>query len=167
MHYAQLLLTYEIIIVNNTSHKIDNLELNDTLAGLNFQENGDLSLPFPSNLKIIKANHNIVLLTPDQIAGSNGSLIDNIESYLPPCSVTKILVKLSISAPTGSFCEVRQVCNTVTLEGNLEIKTKNECKKKCVKYEKIKPIISCSDVWKTDSDFGLILGVNLNFNINV
>lgn len=165
VHYAQLLLTYEIIITNNTPHKLVNIDLNDTLAGINFEENGASSLPFPSLLEIIKANQNIVLLTPEQIATSNGSLIDSTKSYLPPCSITKILVKLSISAPKNSFCEVRQVCNTVTLEGALKIKNKDN--KKCFTLNKIKPIVAYSEIWSTESDFGFIVGLNINVNINI
>lgn len=168
LHFGQIMLTYEIIITNNTCNKISGLYLHDSLAGINFQNGGATSLPFPSSLRVVKAPGNIVLLPYADVATTNGSLIDPTQSYLDPCSVTKIIMELTISAPEDSFCEVRQVCNTVTLEGKLEEAIPyGKCNKCYIKKHTIKPIIAASEIWSTASDFGLIFGINFNFNFTV
>jgi len=167
IHYAQLLLTYEVLLINNTPYELQSIVLNDSLAGLNFENGGISALPFPASLDITKSSGNLILLTPEQIASSEGSLVDSEKSYLPPCSVTKLLINLSLFAPKNSIVEIRKVCNTITLEGILKINNKNKEGKKCLTYKKIRPIAATSDIWSTESDFGFIVGVNLNINLNV
>ncbi|ARF11072.1 hypothetical protein Hokovirus_4_46 [Hokovirus HKV1] len=168
LHYGQIMLTYEIIITNNTKNKISGLYLHDSLAGINFQNGGATSLPFPSSIRVVKAPSNIVLLPYDEVATSNGSIINSEESFLDPCSVTKIIMELTIAAPETSFCEVRQVCNTVTLEGNLEEAIPSgKCGKCYIKKHCIKPVICASEIWSTGSDLGLLFGINFNFNFTV
>lgn len=166
--FGQIMFTYEITIVNNSPHRISGLVLNDSLAGINFQNNGAVALPFPSTLRVVKAPGNIVLLPYADIAASNGNLINAEQSFLDPCSVTKIIMELTVSAPEDSFCEVRQVTNTITLEGKVEEAVPHgKCGKCIIKRHCMKPIVAASDIWKTDSDFALIFGINFNFNFTV
>jgi len=166
--FGQVMFTYEITIINNSTHRISGLVLNDSLAGINFQNNGAVALPFPSTLRVVKAPGNIVLLPYADIATSNGNLINSEQSYLEPCSVTKLILELTVSAPEDSFCEVRQVTNTITLEGKVEEAIPHgKCGKCLIKKHCMKPVVAASDIWKTDSDFGLIFGVNFNFNFTV
>lgn len=166
--FGQIIFTYEITITNNSSQRIRDLVLNDSLAGINFQNNGANALPFPSTLRVVKAPGNIVLLPYADVASSNGNLINTCESYLDPCSVTKIIMELTVSAPEDSFMEVRQVVNTVTLEGKVEETIQHEkCGKCLVKKHCMKPVIAASDIWKTESDFAMIFGINFNFNFTV
>jgi len=168
VHFGQIMFTYEITIVNNGSSRISGLVLNDSLAGINFQNGGATSLPFPSSLRVVKAPGNIVLLPYADVASTNGNLINSEQSYLDPCSVTKIIMELTVSAPEDSFCEVRQVTNTITLEGKVEEAIPHgKCGKCVIKRHCMKPVIAASDIWKTDSDFALIFGINFNFNFTV
>lgn len=168
LRFGQLMITYEVIIANNTSHKISGLRIHDSLAGINFQDGGATALPFPSTVRVVKAPGNIVLLPYTDVASSNGYLVDHHQSYLDPCSVTKLIIELTISAPQFSFCEVRQVQNTITLEGHVEQAVPHgKCGKCLIKKHCIKPIVAASEIWSTDSDFALIFGINFNFNFTV
>ena len=152
--YAQLMLTYEIVLVNKGEKDICGLNISDTLAGIAFGNNLNNIQPFVSSVVVVKAPAHIKTLSAEEIVAKKGQLVDPCESYLPPCSVTKLVVNLVLSAPTGSICEIRYVRNTVTVEGKIF---------DCNKYKKIVPLFAKSPIWQTDSDVTLLI----NFNINV
>lgn len=154
-YFSQLLLTYEIVLINKTAFKISDINIYDTLAGLTFVEN---SIPFTNSIEIVKCPGHIVLYETDEIAYRKGQLNDPDASYLPPNSVTTIVVKLAMGAPEGTICEVRYVQNSVSVEGILE---KSTCKNNKVYINKhpIVPIVEKSHIWKTKSDFTFLVGI--------
>lgn len=152
-YFSQLVLTYEIVIVNKTSNKIANISIFDSLAGITFEENGS---PYMSQVSVVKCPGNITLYEMDEIAARKGLLNNPEGSYLPPNSVTKIILKLALGAPPGGICEVRYVQNSVCFEGLLEA---SSCKgnKVIISRKPIKPITEISNIWQTDSDISFLI----------
>jgi len=148
--YAQVLMTYEITLINNSNKEISNLNIFDTLAGIVFNAGGNISAPFSSSVEVTKTPSHITAFSPTEIATRNGALVDPCASSLPPCSVSKILVQLTLGAPPNQLCEIRQVQNTITVEGNV------------CGHGRMQPIVEKSEIWKTESDIMLVVGVNFN-----
>jgi hypothetical protein len=159
--FSQLLLTYEIVIINKTNNKISDICLFDSLAGMTFENN---TMPFTSEVSVIKCPGNITLYELDEVAARKGQLNDPSLSYLPPNSVTKILLKLALGSAPGSICEIRYVQNSICLEGTLEVA---KCKGKGIILNKkpLIPLTEKSNIWQTDSDFMFIVGLNINVNL--
>lgn len=97
VHFSQIVLTYEIILINKSNNYITNLGISDTLAGLALQQ-GSIT-PFVTNMKIIGCSSHIIPATDQKIADSYGQLLNVKESCLPPNSTTKIILDLALSAP--------------------------------------------------------------------
>lgn len=152
--YAQLVLTYEIVLLNKTNSKIANISLFDSLAGITFEN------AYTSTVEIIKCPGHITLYEMEEIAARKGLLNNPDGSYLPPNSITTIVLKLAIQAPPNSMCEIRYVCNSIYLEGCIET---SACKnnKIIVNRNPINPIIEKSNIWQTDSDFIFLIGLIL------
>jgi len=149
--FSQIIATYEIVIHNNTPNTIDNLSILDTFAGEAF--NGE-SLPFSSSIEVLSCSDNLVVLEPEVIGESNGQLLSSEESSIPPCSTCKIILKLALSAPDESICEIRHVMNTICVDGYINDKQFNTITEK-------------SDIFKTESDFSFLIGINFNINIDL
>lgn len=157
-YFSQMILTYEIAIINKTNNKISNISIFDSLAGITFENN---SAPYTSLVEVIKCPGNIILYENEEIAARKGLLNNPEGSYLPPNSVTKVILKLAIGAPPDSICEIRYVQNSVCIEGYHE---NSECKGKNITIIRrpIIPISETSNIWKSDSDFTFVVGVNIN-----
>lgn len=156
VHFSQLVLTYEIVLINDSNQRINCLSINDSLAGIAFSAT---TLPFRNSINVVKAPGNIAANTSEIIA-SSGQLIDPCKSYLPPCSVTKILVNLAISAPDKSFCEIRHVQNSITVEGVTTECCANDGKVN-VTQNPIQPISENSVIWQTESDIMFLLSIDI------
>lgn len=156
--FSQLILTYEVVIINKSNNKISNISLFDSLAGITF---GTVSAPYSSTVEVVKCPGNISLYDIDDIAARNGLLNNPDGSYLPPNSVTKIVLKLVIGANPGSICEVRYVQNSISLEGSLETSSVKD-KTITITRKPIKPISEISNIWQTDTDLPfLFIGIPL------
>lgn len=147
IHFSQIILTYEIILINKSNNYITNLGISDTLAGIALQQGS--TTPFITNMQIIGCPSHIILASNQMIADTNGQLLDVNESRLPPNSTTKIILNLALSAPNDKICEIRQVQNSVCIDG-------------MVNDKKMNTIVATSPIWQTDSDFSFLIGINLN-----
>lgn len=149
--FSQLLATYEIVLHNNTSHTISNLSIMDTLAGEAFSRESE---PFESTISVVSCSENLSFLEPGDIGESGGQLLNVEESSIPPCTTCKIILKLALSAPEDSICEIRHVMNTICVDGDINGK-------------KIRTITQKSDIFKTESDIGFLVGINFNINFDI
>lgn len=146
VHFSQIVLTYEIILINKSGECINNVGISDSLAGIALQQG--TTTPFVTKLQIIGHPDHIVLASDAQIIESGGQLLNVRESFLPPFSTSKILLNLALSAPDNTICEIRQVQNSVCVDGT-------------IKGKKINTIVATSPIWKTGSDFSFLIGLNI------
>lgn len=149
VYFAQVLLTYEIILVNNCDHTLHNVSVTDTLAGISFNQ-GLYTVPFNSSLQILQCSDTLIA---NSHIDAEGQLLDVKKSYIPPHTTSKILLNVALSAPDDTIAEVRQVQNSVCVDG------KYKCKK-------IDTIVERSAIWSTESDISLLIGINFNFNFS-
>lgn len=151
MVYSQIAFDYEIVLANNTSQQICNVGVFDSLAGQIFAEDiADGALL--SRAYVVKAPEYITVLTDPNLISRRGYLNDACRSYLPPCSVSKIVVRLVLTAPADGIREVRFLRNTVTVEGRLY---------DCNKFERIEPVLAKSAPWCSEQDVMLLIGETL------
>lgn len=128
----QRLITYEIIIKNNTDCRLTELSLIDTFVGA-------FTDPQPTNLlqlslETVACSGNVVLLSQQEVLQNKGQLVNVDESYIKPCSACIIILKITLSFPEQDQCEISVINNSVVLNGVLE--------DKCYNYKQIKPIIA-------------------------
>lgn len=151
MAYSQISFDYEIVLSNNSSQEICNIAIFDTLAGVIFNEDAAdgtlLSTAF-----VIKSPEHIAVLPNPSLISRRGYLNDSCKSFLPPCSVSKIVVRLVITAPATSIRELRYLRNTVSVEGRLS---------DCNKYKKIAAVLAKSNVWCAEGESVLLIGSTL------
>jgi len=152
--FAQLVLTYEIVLVNKSEKEICNLSVFDSLAGVVFADSRSGTVPFDSTVIAISSCDSLTPFTRNEIVNRRGQLIDSANSYLPPCSTSRIILTLAMTAPENSICEIRYVQNTVSVEGRVY---------DCNKYKRIEPVMDKSAIWETDSDVTLLLGFTVTF----
>ena len=153
VQFSQLVLTYELILVNNSGNDICNLGIHDSLAAIALEESG-AGFPFFSSIEIIKCDSTIIPNGATAVIESDGQLLVREESCLPANSTCKIILKLALSAPPNNICEIRHVKNTICVDG-------------CIGDKEIKTIVEESDIWKTESDVSLLIGINVNINVDV
>lgn len=140
--WAQLILTYEIAIINRTDKEVTNLQIHDTLAGLVLE--GQVP-PYLSTLEIVKAPGYIATFTPEAIAANGGSLVDPCYSTIPVCSVTKLVLRLVISAPPDTNVDIKYILNTLTINGTL------------CGQGKLRTVVELSDLWRT-KELNILVG---------
>lgn len=148
--FSQIMLTYEIMLINKSDKEICNVSIFDTLAGIAFMDNLNGIQPFVSTVSVVKSPAYIQALTDDEIVTKKGLLNDPCNSYLPPCSVSVLVVNIALSAPQNSIAEIRYVRNTVTVEGKVHDSNK---------YKRIAPIFAKSPIWQSESDVSLLVNI--------
>jgi hypothetical protein len=93
--------TYEIVIFNRSHCKLSNLSIIDSMMG--FQGNvfgstggfgGELR-PYYTNVHVLPCSATVVPLTFEQIMENCGELVDKCNSYIPPCSVISVIVRIT------------------------------------------------------------------------
>lgn len=130
--------TFEIVLFNDTAHKIKNVSIIDSLLGLN----GDLVNPITggelrphyTNVDILSHHPTLFPLTFEQIILNGGELLDTTLSYLDPCSVTVLKVRIAGNGvlvavnptsndPTGTerFKYTSLLQNTAVIRGDVAI----------------------------------------------
>lgn len=149
--FSQMLLTYEIILINNTDNDINNLSIHDTLAGEAFNSE---TTPFESEISILSCSESLSLLDEEDIAESDGQLLNIEESSIPAHTTCKIILKLALAAPEDSICEIRHVMNSICVDGEID-------------GNRINTITEKSEIFKTESDISFLIGVNFNINFDV
>lgn len=92
--------TFEIILFNETRHKIKNISILDSLMGLSglpsaSPDTGGELRPHYTNVEIIGCHPTLVPLSFDDIIAKGGELLDKCNSYLEPCSVANIRVRIA------------------------------------------------------------------------
>ena len=91
--------TFEIILFNETNHKIKNISIIDSLMGLSgLSSTSDVSIggelrPHYTNVEITGC-HPTLVPSFDEIIANGGELLDKRSSYLKPCSVANIRIRI-------------------------------------------------------------------------
>jgi hypothetical protein len=158
-YFSQVLLTYEVILINKSCKYIHNLGVSDSLAAIAYQSGNidplpGTTSPFVSSMKIYGCPSHIRPASEQDVITSGGQLLKREKSHLPPFSTTKIVLSLALSAPDNEICEIRQVQNSVCIDGTI-------CGKR------INTIVKTSPIWTTNSDISFLIGLNININIPV
>lgn len=151
VHFSQVVLTYEIILINKSPHYVRNVGISDSLAAIALAEGS--TVPFRTEIEVVGKCDTLVPQDSDDVIKSGGQLLKRCKSYLRPCSTTKIILKLALSAPDDTVCEIRQVQNSICVDGDIECK-------------KLTSIVKTSPLWETASDISFVVGLNFNINFN-
>jgi len=145
--FLSLVLTYEIVLFNRGGCKIVDLQVHDTFAGL------ATSTVLTATLAASTTDTNLLLDTNATILSSGDFL--KCKSYLPSCSVSRILATLTIIG-TSSNVVIDELLNTITVSGEIQTSS-GECG--CYKKEQeMKPISVKSELW-ADADGVLLVFV--------
>lgn len=89
--------TFEIVIFNETCNRIKNICIIDSLMGLTIESGftgGELR-PHFTNVEITGCHPTFTPYNFDQIAANGGQLVDPSTSYLDPCEVAVLRVRLA------------------------------------------------------------------------
>ena len=90
--------TFEIVLTNNTCHKIMNVSINDSMMGFKVQTGGPVTggelRPYFTNVDVLETGSTLVPLPFNQVVLGNGELVDTASSYLAPCSITRLQVRI-------------------------------------------------------------------------
>lgn len=138
--YFSLELIYEIVLFNRGGCQVVDLQIYDTFAGLSSS---------PVLNVVISAStfdDNLILDTNSNIRSSGNFLKSG--SYLNTCSVSRILVKMTLFANRTT---VDQLLNTITVSGNIQ--STIDC---CIKKQRIEPITVKSELWSDENGVLLI-----------
>ena len=117
--------TFEIVLINQTCHKIKNISIIDSLMGLNGEPTGVTGpsggelRPHYSNVEIIGHCPTLVPLSFDDIVERGGELLDKSQSYLDPCAIANIRVRI---AGNGILNAVDPETNDQTTTGTQRFK---------------------------------------------
>lgn len=160
-------ITYEIIIKNDTCHKLVNVSITDSIFA-SFFNIGNTVNAIDRPIERVQGFDNFFILTKGKcnnlkpitfqefllnlsIPDRELSLVDHCKSSIDPCSISVLTVSLPYRSFTNFF-QLSDISNTVILEACIEKKeTKpvcpGECDFKCDdgfkhKKEKIQPIIA-------------------------
>ena len=95
--------TFEIVLTNCTCHQICDISIIDSLMGLkgkpfNDHDNNNFGgelRPYFTNVDIIGCDNCLVPLTFDRIIKHCGELLDTCRSYIEPCSIARLLVRIT------------------------------------------------------------------------
>lgn len=139
--------TFEIVLCNNSCHTVCNISVIDSLMGLKakpFDGAGDNNFggevrPYFTNVEIIGCDSTLVPLKFDQIVEKCGELLDTCQSYLEPCAVARIMVRIAgrgflnpVVPNTGTQTDsekarvVTLMQNTAIIRGNVVV---DHCRK--------------------------------------
>jgi hypothetical protein len=87
--------TFEIILTNLTCHRIMNISIKDSMMGLKQEPGVDGELrPYFTNFDVLDTNSTLTPLPFDQSVLEGGQLVDQSSSFLEPCSITRLLVRI-------------------------------------------------------------------------
>lgn len=144
-YYRKFVMSYEITLINESCLKITNIGIQDTLFNLMS------SFQVTIGLRIVSCSDNLVIRSLDDIYNEEfPQLLDINNSYIPPCSVSKLIVTI-IFTSTSFAIKIKQLMNTITITGCIE--NKQYCSH--IKCYKIEPIIKKSILWSEEN--GMVL----------
>lgn len=92
--------TFEIVLINQTANKIKNISIIDSLMGLSGQPSSNPTLggelrPHYTNVEIVGCHPTLVPLSFNDIVANGGELLDRSQSYLDPCAIANIRVRIA------------------------------------------------------------------------
>lgn len=144
--YLKLSISYEIVIINKTDYKINNLSIKDTFFGL-------LNNPLiNTNINMRSCNDNLVVIIGEYVSDCP-ELLDSNKSYLLPHSSGRIIVNVILSAVTGNYGNftpvtpppiIYELMNYIIVNGYLE--KKSECNN-YLPVAKMNTITSKTELW--------------------
>lgn len=116
--------TFEIILINETSHRIKNISIIDSLMGLtalssNNNPNGGELRPHYTNVEIFGTSPTLVALSYEDVVANGGQLLDVANSYLDPCAIANIRVRI---AGNGILLSIDPETNTHQTTGTERFK---------------------------------------------
>lgn len=92
--------TFEIVLINQTAQRVRNISIIDSLMGLSGQPSagpdfgGELR-PHYTNVEIVGLSPTLVPLSFNDIVANGGQLLDVANSYLEPCAIANIRVRIA------------------------------------------------------------------------
>lgn len=139
--YISLVLIYEIVLFNRGGCKIIDLQINDTFAGLITSSVAHIIV------NAFTTDNNLLLDTTSNISSTGNFLKSG--SYLNPCSVNRILVKMTI---VSNKVVLNNLFNTVAVTGHIQTEIES-----CYKCDKeINPIVISSPLWSNTNGILII-----------
>jgi hypothetical protein len=131
----QLVYSYELLLINESCDTITDLGIVDTFFG------SITSLQLTIGLRIVSCCDNIVIRSLDDIYQEDCPQLLESKSYLPPCSVCKIIVTVILeNFKETPVKQIKKLTNTMIVTGKRNNKP-------------IKPIIKSATVTETDIVF--------------
>ncbi len=121
--------TFEIVLTNDTSHKIMNVSIKDSMLGFKAQVGGPTTggelRPYFTNVDVLDTSSTLTPLPFNQVILGNGELVNTGTSYLAPASITRLLVRIggrgfliSESPSTGAPGATERSKLTMLLQGS-------------------------------------------------
>lgn len=141
--YSNVTFTYEVVITNCTCNKYTNLSLFDSLLANVATGTIDVA---NSSIVVTQGGTSVVPQSVADAVADNGQLLNVEESFINPCTVVRLVVKIVLTAADADICDLSEVLNTLTLEGTIEKVPATLCKPAVT--QKFCPVLLSSQLWK-------------------